>query len=112
MTDAVWKIPHVRYLGVRLAGDDIDEVDDRGRPIVDDTLLLLLNAHDQAVIFHLPSDHRDGEWAVEFDTDQQDRRGRRFAPGSVYDLRPRSLVVLVLTADGHAGAADALSGVS
>src|SRR5688572_27379707 len=32
MTDRDWSAPHVRHLGVLLAGDAIDEVDERGRP--------------------------------------------------------------------------------
>ena len=43
MTDETWNSPHVRCLGVRLNGDAIDELDERGERIVDDTLLMLLN---------------------------------------------------------------------
>lgn len=111
MSDEAWLEPNVRHLGVRLAGDAIDEVDDRGRPIVDDTLLMLLNADDKPVMFRLPADGRDLEWVVELDTDQPDRQERRFARGSVYDLRPRSLVVLVsLRNDSIPPEADRLNG--
>ena len=48
MTDETWNSPDVRCLGVRLNGDAIDEVDERGERIVGDTLLLLLNAGDDA----------------------------------------------------------------
>ena len=45
MSDEDWNAGFVKCLGVRLAGDLIDDVDERGEPIVGDTLLLLLNAH-------------------------------------------------------------------
>jgi len=45
MTDQDWANAHTRCLALRLSGDAIEEVDAHGQPIVDDTLLLLLNAH-------------------------------------------------------------------
>ena len=43
MTDADWHSETARCLGIRLSGDQIDEVDELGQPITDDTMLLLLN---------------------------------------------------------------------
>ena len=40
---------------MRLAGDLIGEVDERGEPIVGDTLLMLLNAHHEPIPFTLPA---------------------------------------------------------
>ena len=48
MTDETWNSPDVRCLGVRLNGDAIEEVDERGERIVGDTLLLMLNARRRA----------------------------------------------------------------
>ena len=45
MTDDDWNRWYVRCLGMRLAGDMENEVDDRGRKIVGDTLLILFNSH-------------------------------------------------------------------
>ncbi|HYE20574.1 MAG TPA: glycogen debranching protein GlgX, partial [Tepidisphaeraceae bacterium] len=45
MGDRAWAADFVRCLGVRFAGDTIDEVDERGEPIVGDTLFLALNAY-------------------------------------------------------------------
>ena len=44
-----------RSLGVLMVGDALDEVDERGRPVRGDTLLILLNAHHDEVPFALPS---------------------------------------------------------
>ncbi|HSP89712.1 MAG TPA: glycogen debranching protein GlgX, partial [Vicinamibacterales bacterium] len=54
MTDADWNAPHVRCLGVMLVGDASAEVDARGEPIHDDTLLILANAGEAAEAFTLP----------------------------------------------------------
>src|SRR5206468_8259454 len=45
MSDDAWNAGFVKCLGVRLAGDLIGDVDERGEPIKGDTLLILLNAH-------------------------------------------------------------------
>src|SRR6476659_1196897 len=54
MDDAAWNAGFVRSLGLMLAGDGIEEMDEHGRPVTGDTLLVLLNAHDDEVPFTLP----------------------------------------------------------
>ena len=44
MTDDMWNSPDVRVLGVRLNGDAIQEINERGERIVDDTFLVMFNA--------------------------------------------------------------------
>ena len=51
MTDEDWENPENRCLGLRLAGDAIDETDENGDPITDDTLMVLPNANDETVQF-------------------------------------------------------------
>jgi len=73
MSDAAWNSGFVQCLGVRLAGDLINEVDERGESIKGDTLLLLLNAHWEEIPFTLP-DTADGDvWQVLVDTAEPDR---------------------------------------
>ena len=77
MSDEDWA-GFVRCLGVRLAGDRIDEVDERGEPIVGDTLLLLLNAHHERIPFALPATQAGQHWERLFDTaDDRPPEGRR-----------------------------------
>ena len=45
----------VKCLGVRLAGDLINDENERGEPIVGETLLLLLNGHWEPIRFTLPA---------------------------------------------------------
>ncbi len=68
MTDEAWNADFVRSLMVRLAGDAIDQVDELGHRIVDDTFVLLLNAHHDAVPFTLPPVGADQHWECVFDT--------------------------------------------
>ena len=55
MTATRWHAPDTRTLGVLLVGNAINEVTPRGEPIHDDTLLVLMNASEEAVTFVLPS---------------------------------------------------------
>ena len=48
-----------KCLGMRLSAAAIDETDERGGRIADDTLLILFNADDRAVSFTLPGPGRD-----------------------------------------------------
>ena len=98
VTEEDWGNGQIRCLGLRLAGDAIEEVNDMGEPIVGDTFLVLLNAHDQGIPFILPAHEARVRWEPVLDTrawDVEDR-GRAFRPGDVYDLDGRSLAVLRL----------------
>ena len=68
MTEGDWRDQRARSLAVRLAGDAMDEVDERGRRITDDTLLILFNAWDQGVEFTLPPERFGASWTAVLDT--------------------------------------------
>src|SRR5574338_605205 len=55
MNDEQWQAPGVKTLGVQYAGDAIDERGPRNERIVDDTLLVILNADERPVAFQLPN---------------------------------------------------------
>ncbi|HLM56494.1 MAG TPA: glycogen debranching protein GlgX [Pyrinomonadaceae bacterium] len=99
MTEADWRNEAARVLGVRLAGDAIDEVDERGRHIAGDTLFVILNAHARSVSFHLPA-HRPGVlWEQIIDTREGHgrRRTRRSVRGGTsYRMEARSLALFRL----------------
>jgi glycogen operon protein len=98
MTDENWQDPVARCIGLRLAGDAIDEVDAQGEPVTDDTLLILLNAHHEPLSFTLPA-HRPGvKWELLLDTRTADGRRlhRAMKGGEVYDLEARCLALLRL----------------
>jgi glycogen operon protein len=97
MADEDWNNSFARCLGLRLAGDAIDEVDARGNRIVDDTLLILLNAHHEPMPFVLPAHRRKVRWEVVLDTSQPVlKQPRLMRGGDVYELEARSLALLRL----------------
>ncbi|MBM2802510.1 MAG: hypothetical protein HW419_403 [Deltaproteobacteria bacterium] len=63
-----WDNGETRCFGLSLAGDAIHETDPRGNRIVDDTLLILLNGHHEAVPFVLPELKPKTQWQLLLDT--------------------------------------------
>jgi isoamylase len=99
MTEDDWRNDAAHALAVRLAGDAIDEVDERGCRVTDDTLLLLLNAHHRAVSFVLPAHRRSVNWEQLLDTRESfgRRRTRRAVRGgSTYRIEAHSLALFRL----------------
>ncbi len=98
MADEDWNNPDAHCLGLRLAGDAIEEVDARGNRIVDDTLLILLNAHHDPLSFVLPAHRAKVRWEVILDTREATgaRRHRLMRGGEGYELEARSLALLRL----------------
>ncbi len=98
MSDEDWSDRTIRTFGLRLAGDAIEEMDSEGQRIVDDTLLILLNAYHEAISFILPA-HRAGvRWELMLDTRHPEgrRKHRLMKGGEGYDLEARSLALLRL----------------
>lgn len=98
MTDLDWNNPMIRYLGLRLAGDSIEEVDEHGEQIFDDTLLILLNAHYEPVNFTLPECPPAERWELVMDTRNSSvkRIPLLFEEKSQYKMETRSVVLFKL----------------
>ncbi len=94
MSQEEWNQSFARCLGVYLAGEGIDERDERAQPILDDDFLLLLNAHDGEIPFILPNYKADTRWRVVLDTAEPDAPGRDYSAGDRYVLKSRSLALL------------------
>jgi isoamylase len=99
MSDDEWGAGSVRTVGVRLSGDAIEEQGERGERIVDDTLLLILNAADGSVDFTLPED--DGKpWQLVLDTTSAQvpavTERREIEGGSILPVAARSTALLLL----------------
>ena len=99
MTDEDWAQGYVRCLGVRLAGHAIAEKDAKGKTVVDDTFLILLNAHHEPRPFTLPA-HKPGvRWQPVLDTaisPGHEKTVTLLKGGLLYDLDGRSLALLRL----------------
>ncbi len=96
MADASWNAGFVRAIGVRLAGDAIGEVDERGERLVGDTLLLLLNADGNGIDFTLPPHGAQQQWELIFDTAVHSSPRGQFAQTERYPIQGRSLAVFRL----------------
>jgi glycogen operon protein len=103
MSDDAWNTGWAKSLGVRLAGDVMNEVDERGEPIVGDTLLLLINAHWEQLPFTLPDAKPEHVWETLVDTTDPESPLRICRPGEQYPLFGRSLALLRTTQAEHAG---------
>jgi len=103
MTDEEWMADQVRSMGMRLSGDAIEETDEFGRPIAGETLLILLNAHSEAVPFVLPAHRAGTRWIVAFDTARDGERPPNHLErgGRTYDLQAHSLAVFRLASQGQ-----------
>ncbi|MDX6202142.1 MAG: isoamylase, partial [Frankiales bacterium] len=95
MDDDDWDSGFAKSLGVFLNGKAIRSPDSRGEPVVDDSFLMLFNAHDQPVEFTAPSEEFGESWLIEVDTATPiDDEERTLKPGTVLAVEGRSLVVL------------------
>jgi glycogen operon protein len=99
MTDQEWNTFYARCLGLLLHGDAIEEQDERGRVIRDETFLLLLNADSRPVRFAMPKQVGIARWGVAVDTCYADGKRpdrRTFNTGESYLLEARSTALLRL----------------
>jgi glycogen operon protein len=96
MTDEVWNSPDARRLGVRLNGDAIGEINERGEQVVGDTLLILFNADKDAVPFVVPTTKPQERWESLLDTADPWTPSKRLRAGDRYQLQGRSMAVLRL----------------
>jgi len=103
MSDADWNASFVKCLGIRLAGDLINDVDERGEPITGDTLLLLINAHWEELPFTLPTTSHGQIWETLVDTRDDDTPVRICRGGEKYPLFGRSLTLLRTSPPEYAG---------
>jgi isoamylase len=93
MTDEEWHQPETRCLGLYLQGDATNEDDDRGRPVVDDDFILLLNSHHEQIPFLLPLPGDRDAWRVILDTSGASRE-TFFQGAQQFPLDARSLALL------------------
>jgi isoamylase len=99
MTDKDWEVGHARTVAIFLNGQGIPERDELGQRIVDDSFLLLCNAHHQAVPFTLPDQNYGHGWEVVIDTADPllanaRRKQREAVPGGRLRVLGRAMIVL------------------
>lgn len=70
MTGPDWANPALKSIGVLLDGSAINEMDEKGRKITDETLLIVMNASHKAVDFVLPTHPLGTQWELHLSTTQ------------------------------------------
>jgi glycogen operon protein len=96
MTQRDWNREDGHIVGVFLNGEELREVDEHGRDIVDDSFLLLFNAHYEDVDFNLPNERFGQVWCSELSTAEPDEEpgARRYDARASVTVASRSLLVL------------------
>jgi glycogen operon protein len=90
-TDEDWADPDSHILGMLVSGHATDEVNERGRPVYGDTLLLLLNGGTRSRRFVLPMLDEPGMWHEVVNTA---RPGARPVRQGAVNLVAHSLILL------------------
>jgi glycogen operon protein len=104
MSDGAWNAGFVQCLGMRLAGDLLREVTERGEPIVGDTLFLLFNAHWEEMPFVLPKTKPQHVWQLLLDTAKPEEENTLYKGGETYPLYGRAFTLLRTAQLDEAGA--------
>jgi glycogen operon protein len=96
MTERNWSRGDVHTLGVFLNGAEIRTLTRQGTPVIDDTFIILFNAHHEPVVFTLPAVGFGRRWAHELSTAEPDLApGEHLYPArGVVPVEARSLVIL------------------
>jgi isoamylase len=95
MTEEEWNTSFVRVLGMLLNGQVMDEYNEKGERLKDDVLLLLTNSHFEEIPFRLPGKVGEPDWEILVDTyDPTQPQAYNLSCGEVFDLKPRSFVLL------------------
>jgi glycogen operon protein len=92
MTEEAWTNSWIHALGMMLTGDAMDEFNERGERVADDTLLVLLNASPNTVRFTLPK--AGSKWEIIVASRGGDARGRVVESAKPFDVEGRSSVVM------------------
>ena len=68
MTEEEWNAGWIRSIAVLFNGETLSTVDEMGRPLIDDTFLILLNSYHDAVSYKLPPSPHNRGWRNVLDT--------------------------------------------
>jgi isoamylase len=93
MGDADWSDATNQVLGMLIHGQATDEVDERGRPIFGDTLLVLLNGGYRSRLFMFPAMEGPGLWQEVLNTARPET-GPRVVRTQAVNLVAHSLILL------------------
>jgi isoamylase len=94
MTEQEWRQDHARALAVFLSGEGLNEVDGRGRPVRDDSFLLMFNAAASPISFVIPASLGQAAGTVLIDTTVPEPGDTPFDAREPYALAGRALALV------------------
>ncbi|WP_460980207.1 glycogen debranching protein GlgX, partial [Pseudactinotalea suaedae] len=94
MDAEAWNTWYAKSVAVFINGEAIDEPDDRGRRVVDDSFLLLINADASDLTFALPEASYGTTWHVVLSTDREAEHAEEYAAEAAVPVTARSITVL------------------
>jgi isoamylase len=99
MGEGDWHQSYARAVATFLNGERLLAPDKRGRKMIDDSFLILFNAHYEDIQFTLPSQEYGAWWSVILDTAEDDGGGHAeggdtYSPRELLHVVARSVVVL------------------
>ncbi|MDJ0953181.1 MAG: glycogen debranching protein GlgX [Acidimicrobiia bacterium] len=94
MSDQDWNIGYARSLAVFLNGDSIPTPGPQGERVVDDSFMLLFNAHTEPVTFTVPADLEGFEWQVVLDTSREMTCADLLGAADAWEVEGWSVVLL------------------
>ena len=94
MTDEDWGASFAKSLSVFLNGNGLPDPDRRGRPLKDDSFLLLFNGHHEDIPFVLPGREFGRRWVAELTTMPDPGARKPKAAGAKITVAGRSIQVL------------------
>jgi isoamylase len=94
MSHRDWDRDDTLTLGCFLNGQEIPTRTAEGRPIGDDSFLLLFNAFHEAIAFKLPARRFGLRWVTELDTNDPQSEPALYAPRDRLEVAGRSIVLL------------------
>ena len=95
MSDDDWQQDHAKCFALFLNGDALRDVNDDGKPIRDDSVLLLFNAHHDSVPFTAPPETFGAAWHSILDTSSDSGEGAgEVAASETLEVPGRTVVVL------------------
>jgi isoamylase len=95
MNDQDWDSSWIRCIGIFLAGNVPDEIDERGMPLNDSSMILTVNSHHDRIAFTVPIFLPNTVWHLALDTNQpESKEEKTIKAGESIDVEGRSLILL------------------
>jgi glycogen operon protein len=95
LSQEAWNAGWMRSLGMLLNGETLQVTDELGQPVIDDSFLVLLNAHHEAVSFVIPAAPGGGKWKCVLNTNELETPFKTCPVRKKIKLEGRSIQVLM-----------------